>query len=267
MPLKTLHSTLIFTLALVLASSVYAQKKPIDPLPVGGQREFKRLFEQEVNYPPNAINKDIGGRMIILVDIDTTGKVLAMKTKESIGKEVDAEAYRIAKLLLWEPAMHNGKALDGTAELKFKFNPYKFETIVMDRGYRDAKYPKKSTMVVFEPEEVDEEPKIQEKYESFEEYVAKELIFPEAAKTKQVNGYVKVSFVVEPNGRVSNVKVIEALEGNCDVVALDLIHQSRWIPATQAGIPVRCTREEQLGFFSLNPNKNLFHSGEQTPNR
>ena len=205
--------------------------------------------------------------MIILVDVDKTGKVTKMETKESIGREVDAEAYRIAKLLLWEPASHNGEKMDGTAELKFKFNPFKFESIVSDRGYRQAKYPKKSTNVVWKLEEVDDEPRIEEKYASFEEYVKEDLVFPEEAKTKQVNGYVKVFFIVEPNGRVTNVKIIEGLEGNCDVVALDLIHNSRWQPAMQAGIPVRCEMEEQLGFFSLNPNKNLFHSGEQTPNR
>ena len=261
------HFISILFLLAISPFLVLGQKKPVDPQPYGGQKEFKRLFEQEVNYPENAINKEIGGKMVILVDVDKTGKVTKMETKESIGREVDAEAYRIADLLLWEPASHLGEKMDGTAELKFKFNPYKFETYVMDRGYRKAKYPKKSTNVVWEVEEVDHEPLIEERYENFEKYVQEELVFPEEAKTKQVNGYVKVFFIVEPNGRVSNVKLIEPLEGNCDVVALDLIQQSRWQPGSQAGIPVRCSMVEQLGFFSLNPNKNLFHSGEQTPNR
>jgi TonB family protein len=262
-----LYSMLIFGLLVSLPLELVSQKKLEDPINFGGKKEFKRIFEQELNYPKNSIEKDIGGKVMLEVKVDTGGRVLSTRVTESVGKEVDAEALRIAALLVWEPAHLKGENLPGIGHLKFKFNPFQYESIIMDRGFRLADYPKNAPTVLWDEDGLDVIPSIESRYGSFRDYVREELVFPEEAKAKEVNGYVEVFFIIEPNGRVTNVKLIQALEGNCDVVALDLIHGSRWIPGFQGGIPVRTIRREKIGFFSLNPNKALFHSGEQTPNR
>ncbi len=260
-------SKIFLVVFLFCFGTVQAQKKAVDPKNYGGVKEFKRLFEQELNYPRTSIDKDIGGRVVIRCEIDEKGKVISKEFKESVGRDVDAEAMRIANLLLFEPGSKNGEPMGGSVDLKFKFNPYRVEGIIQNRGFRKAEYPDNVSLVVFNEDELDSLPSINGRYEDFNEYVREKLVFPEEAKAKQINGYVRVQFVVEPNGRVSNVRIIEALEGNCDVVALDLIHRSKWKPGIQAGVAVRSMRTEKLGFFSLNPNKALFHSGEQTPNR
>ena len=269
MKINSTYTYLLFLFGILLTFSTesMAQKKLKNPQNYGGKKEYKRFFEQELNYPQSSIDKDIGGRVLLEVEVDSMGKVLSTRVKESVGRDVDSEALRIAALLLWEPASLKGHKLAGTSQLKFKFNPYAYEGIIMERGFRVADYPKNSPTIVWEEKELETLPEIQSRFGSFKEYVNEKLIFPEEAKAKQVDGYVEVFFVIEPNGRVSNVKLIKSLEGNCDVVALDLIHRSRWTPGNQAGIPIRSIRREKLGFYSFNPNKALFHSGEQTPNR
>ena len=57
--MKKTNSILVLSFLIVVAgpTELIAQKKPVDPEPFGGSKEFKRTFEQEVNYPESAINK------------------------------------------------------------------------------------------------------------------------------------------------------------------------------------------------------------------
>lgn len=258
---------LVAYILILIPFLAFSQEKDSDPINYGGSKEFKRIFLQELNYPQASINKTIGGRVMIDVHVDSAGNVTKTEITEGVGKDVDAEALRIAELLLWDPAIKKGRKVAGVGELKFKFNPYKFATITNERGYQDAEYPKLSTNIVWKPVELHQEPSFDGKYDSFDDYVKEELVFPEEAKVKMINGYVKVFFVIEPNGRVTNIKLLEPLEGNCDVVAMDLIERSRWKPGQLSGLPVRSSRVEQLGFFTIKPKSQFYHSGEQTPNR
>ncbi len=65
--------------------------------------------------------------------------------------------------------------------------------------------------------------------------------YPESARTNQIQGVVLVEFVVERDGKVSNVEVKASLYPDCDKEAVRVIKlMKNWEPARSMGKPVRC---------------------------
>lgn len=72
------------------------------------------------------------------------------------------------------------------------------------------------------------------------EFLAKNTVYPEIAKQSGIQGVVYVNFVVEPDGSISNVKVLRGIGGGCDEEAIRVVRNfPRWKPGKQRGKPVR----------------------------
>jgi protein TonB len=75
---------------------------------------------------------------------------------------------------------------------------------------------------------------------TFYEYINANLQYPAEAKSKKVEGRVHVTFVVEPDGSLSNIQVTKGLGSGCDEEAIRLIKNCpKWTPGKQGGTPVR----------------------------
>ncbi len=65
--------------------------------------------------------------------------------------------------------------------------------------------------------------------------------YPAIAAENNIQGRVMVSFVVETDGSVSNVKVVRGVDPSLDKEAVRLIESMpKWKPGMQTGKPVRC---------------------------
>ena len=89
----------------------------------GDKVEFKRFFKQEVNYPAHALENKIEGTVELSFVVDSkTGKTSHLKVKSSVNKELDAEAIRLYKMLLFVPSYYQGDRISTFSTLKFKFS-------------------------------------------------------------------------------------------------------------------------------------------------
>ena len=71
-------------------------------------------------------------------------------------------------------------------------------------------------------------------------YIGKNIEYPRMAKESGISGRVFVTFVVEKDGRVTDVKVLRGIGGGCDEEAVRVIKSMpRWKPGKQRGKPVR----------------------------
>ncbi len=71
-------------------------------------------------------------------------------------------------------------------------------------------------------------------------YVQKNLKYPDVAAENGIQGRVIINFVVEPDGRVSNVKVVRGVDPSLDKEAVRVVSASpKWKPGKQRGKPVR----------------------------
>ncbi|KAF0131897.1 MAG: periplasmic protein TonB [Bacteroidetes bacterium] len=71
-------------------------------------------------------------------------------------------------------------------------------------------------------------------------FIAKNIKYPPMARESGIQGRVFVNFVVEPNGSVSNVKVLRGIGGGCDEEAIRVVEtMPKWTPGRQRGKAVR----------------------------
>ncbi|MBN2637934.1 MAG: energy transducer TonB [Bacteroidales bacterium] len=71
-------------------------------------------------------------------------------------------------------------------------------------------------------------------------YLSSHINYPELARETGVQGKVYLKFVVEPNGKISNVEVIRGIGAGCDEEAIRVVkNMPRWNPGMQMGKPVR----------------------------
>lgn len=71
-------------------------------------------------------------------------------------------------------------------------------------------------------------------------YLGENIKYPQMAKESGIQGRVFVTFVVERDGSVTDVKVLRGIGGGCDEEAIRVVKgMPRWSPGKQRGKPVR----------------------------
>lgn len=71
-------------------------------------------------------------------------------------------------------------------------------------------------------------------------FLQENMKYPQMARESGIQGTVYVTFVVERNGSVTDVKVLRGIGGGCDEEAIRVIQaMPSWIPGKQRGKPVR----------------------------
>ncbi len=85
--------------------------------------------------------------------------------------------------------------------------------------------------------------------DKFREYIASNLRYPEIASENGIHGRVWVAFVVEGDGRLSNVRVMRGVDPALDREAVRVVQSSpKWKPGTQRGKPVRVSFTFPINF-------------------
>jgi protein TonB len=71
-------------------------------------------------------------------------------------------------------------------------------------------------------------------------YLQENIKYPDEAKELGVQGKVFVTFVVEVDGSITDVKVLRGIGAGCDEEAIRVVkNMPKWVPGKQRGVPVR----------------------------
>ena len=77
---------------------------------------------------------------------------------------------------------------------------------------------------------------------TFSNWVANNLVYPEIAKENGVSGRVMLQFTVNPNGKISDVKVLRGVDASLDKEAVRVVSSSpKWEPGRQRDRAVKVT--------------------------
>ncbi len=69
---------------------------------------------------------------------------------------------------------------------------------------------------------------------TFSKWVNEHLVYPELAKENGVQGRVTLQFTVNPDGSVSNIKVLRGVDASLDKEAMRVVASSpKWVPGKQ----------------------------------
>ena len=239
-----LNKKLPLLLLLLIISLPAVTQTIIPPEPYGGERLMKQFLQEEMVYPPPAIANGEEGNVDLSFTVGQDGIVSNIVVQKSVSPLVDKEAIRLLKLIQWYPAREIGIAVKANYELRIGFKIKRYEKWVKNRGYDAYSYPIEpvdSSFKVFKREDTDQYPRpvFSSLDLNLSHFISTHLTYPEAAFRANVSGTVHLRFVVEPSGRISNIRVIEGVGGGCTEEAIRVVKMIDWLPGLKDKMAVR----------------------------
>lgn len=238
----------------------------VDVLPqnIGGKAEFKRIFDEQLQYPSRCLQQKIGGEVVCNFTVNKDSTVSKFKLISCGVPELDQEALRLFRYYQWIPAMKNGISVGTDWSVTFSFNPSKYSKICKERGYEKYEYYKEhsvdTTMTIYDyPEQM---PMYSKGNYALHDFIRENLEYPKQAQLANLQGKVVLGFVVEPNGTITNISIEHSVGGGCDQEAIRVLQLIKWYPAIHADKYVRA-RMSMPFFFILNEDFKDNSSGEQ----
>lgn len=238
--------SLLFLIPILLWTSISAvfSQTYTPPDCYGGMREFRHFFEKMVEYPEAALANKEKGDVVIFFIINPNGTTRNLKIWESAGEALDAEAMRIFRLLLWVPATYDEEKKAAEHLITFHFSPKRYRSICKRRGYDRLpkhKHPVDRSVKIHDLKLVSKAPEVitPNGDNDIVGFFSKNLHHPHPAIRNGLHGRVKLWFVVETNGLISNVQIRRSVGGGCNEEAIRLLHQLRWEPGLIDGKAIR----------------------------
>ncbi|TCD12702.1 energy transducer TonB [Pedobacter frigidisoli] len=96
---------------------------------------------------------------------------------------------------------------------------------------------------------IEKQPEYPGGLKNFYQYISRNVRYPKQAKKDGVSGNVVLSFVVEKDGQLKDVKVINSVREDIDAEAIRVVSNSiKWSPGIQNGKPVRVMYRFNVNF-------------------
>lgn len=242
-----LFSTLIF---ISLGFNVNAQNKA--PEPKSGFTLTKKIIQNHLVYPQEALDKK-GGKITVYYDIDKDGNATNYRVENAFDEQCAAEAIRLVKMIEWNPALKGGKPAEYNDYYTVEFSPKSYKK-AEERNPRlmlpEQSHPAQKSNNVYGLKELYQAPMpyFANPQVTLGGYLRTNLRYPEEAKTFEIQGTVKLSFIIETDGRASNIIVENSVGGGCDNEAIRLIQELVWTPGVKNDSLVRTRTTQEITF-------------------
>lgn len=239
-------------LIVILPLTMIAQEV-VPPQCYSGKRLTREFIKEEMVYPEQALKNNEEGEVEISFLVNADGSATDYKVSNSVTEELDLEAMRICRKILWYPATEVGLQIPYKHKFTIKFDIKKYHKLVKNRGYNQIEYPVEpfdTSGKIYKFADVDKTPfpVFTESNQNFGKFIGSNLEYPDAAFKQNVSGSVKLKFVIEPSGRISNVVVDKALGGGCTEEAIRVVRLLRWNPAQFNEMAVRSWMSLEITF-------------------
>lgn len=235
--------------------STWAQT--VAPQPVSGKKITKEYIQENLTYPTADLVYNKYGKVVIGMHIDKEGKASDYEVKSSFSDEAAQMAMHLVKTILWTPATRNGISIESDHEYEIEFSAKSYKRYWKHRKH----YAFQPTMeadcsyIIYENKQLEESPRTNFADESdLAHFIYSNMKYPIEAKEREIQGTVRIEFVIETNGNVSNINIVNSVGGGCDNEAVRLIQETRWIPGTKNGKYVRCHWVQDITFSIGNRN-------------
>ena len=243
--------TKILFAMLILFSGMHLTAQITAPQPIAGHEVTKDYITKTMVYPEADLEQGNSGKVVVGMHIDAQGVASNYTIKSSFSEAASPIAMHLVKTILWKPATNIGIPMD---------YDYEYEVDFSARSYKRY-WKRNERRVVPLGLEADTSYKVYE-YRQLEEvarpyfadggnmgqYIVNNMQFPAEAKEREIQGTVRLSFVVETDGSVSNIVVINSVGGGCDNEAVRLLEETVWLPAEKNGKYVRSSNMQDITF-------------------
>ncbi len=259
--------TRLSLLFLFLSSFVIAQEKIETTVDIaakakGGKEDVDYVFQSQVIYPDALLKQKKAEDVAIYFTVTSKGEVKDIEFKQAYDDAFKAEARRLLRYFIFEPARIGATPVASTSFLLFKFNPDTYKKFTKARGFVIPKdQPLFDTSFVIH-ERADKSPEYSKGDNALPEFILSNLEYPDLAVRQNIQGTVVVSFVVEPNGTLSNMTAEKEFNQLCTAEAFRIMRETKWKPAEKDGKKVRYKSKYPIVFNLNNINKDNSMSGQ-----
>ncbi len=229
-------------------SNVYThvEQQPVFP---GGEATFSRFLAKNIRYPKSARDNKIQGRVIISFVVEPDGGLSDIKVIRGVGYGIDEEAVRVIQSSpKWKPGMEQGQPVRTQYAVPINFtldNNNDNNNVATVTTYTDNP--------VFSA--VEQSPSFPGGQPAFEKYLATTIKYPAKARENKTEGRVIITFIVEKDGALNDMKVVRSVGDGTDEEAIRVLQASpKWNPGIQNGRAVRVQYTVPIS-FSLASNK------------
>lgn len=243
----------IFLFLSLFTSITFAQHITIKPEMIGGQYNYKLIFDQEFYYPQSAIDSNAEGEIIIGFIIDKNGIGKDYEVIQSVHPDLDESFINVLRHILWQPGNVDGAIQEVRMQETRKFKLKKCLKQMKKRGYDKPTYPyspigDKFQIIPGKKLEQKAKPYYKNKEVNIYKFIQEYIKIPDAAVKQGIKGNVEISFIIEVSGRLSNFKEIKGIGGGCTEEAFRLMQLLKWEPAKMNGEYVRSEFNIQVNF-------------------
>lgn len=194
----------------------------------GGMNEFYNFIRKNYNAP----SKTLSDKVLVRFIIEKDGSLSSFKVLKSVNYDSDKEAVRVLSICPnWIPGEKNGQKVRCKLTLPISKLIYNYQ-IRTDSAQQSLKG------VVYNSAGIEKKPEFPGGIEKFYEFIRNNYIAP----SKGVKGNVYVTFIIEKDGSLSDIKVLRDLGyGTAAEVIRVMSKCPNWIPGEQKGQKVRTT--------------------------
>jgi TonB family protein len=228
---------------------VYTSVASLPEFP-GGLEAFGKFLSTNIKYPASAREQKIQGRVIITFIVERDGSLSNERVVKGITGDLDNEALRVMKLSpQWKPGMQGNRPVrvQYSVPINFALAP-DADTV---KTTAPATFTIASAQSGSDPvfTSVEQVPEFKGGLEAFGKFLATNMKYPKAARDNNVQGRVIITFVVEKDGSLSNMKVVRGIGSGCDEEAVRVLSISpAWKPGIQNGKPVKVQYSVPISF-------------------
>jgi TonB family protein len=214
-------------------STVFSIAK-VDVMPAypGGIGEFYKWVGQNYKYPKTAVEAGVRGRVIVQFVVERDGSLTDIKTVgRPLGYGTAEEAIRLLQTSKkWKPGVQTGRPVRVQYTLPINLELPQTEQR-KDRTVTTSETPIRLS------------PTYPGGLDAFYTWFGKNFKLPKAAKEARFAGTLILTFTVENDGSLTNIKILKDLKGGEYGVGEEakrvLALSQKWKPAIQNGKPVR----------------------------
>ncbi len=227
------------------------QAQTVEPEPLSGHTLTKEYITHNLVYPQVDLEQGNSGKVVIGLHTDAKGNASQYTVKSSFSEEATPMALHLVKTILWKPAIINGLPSDYDIdyEVDFLAKSYKRYWKRHERLTAPLTLEADTSYKIYEYRQLEE---VAKPYftdgGNMANFIYHNMKYPAEAKEREIQGTVRLSFVVETNGSVSNIVIVNSVGGGCDNEAIRLLQETVWIPAEKNGKYVRSTNMQDITF-------------------
>ncbi len=255
--MNTLNNIKSLIALAILFAGAQLNAQNTSPEPVSGKTLEKDYINRNLVYPEDDLKQDNRGKVVVSLRVDKEGFGSNYAVKSTFSEAASPIALNLVKTILWVPATCDGIPYECDHEYEIDFNAKSYKRYWKKHERVDVplEFEADTSNAIFEYRQLNEtaRPYFADGG-SIANHLYNNLRFPVEAKEREIQGTVRLSFIIEKDGSISNIVVINSVGGGCDNEAIRLMQETVWIPAEKNGKYVRSRNMQDITFSIGNHN-------------